>query len=405
MIKLFNLFFLIILNFIIFAAILNSADNNTLELQLKKMKQNLDEKKGKKQEIFKQILDNEKKKNRLRQEENKILKIITELDKNITDISNNIDEIRIKLDITKVNIKLLEDEIRTKNIQLSEREKILAKRLKQIFKQRMKYGEITNLLILFETKDLSNSIKQLRFMYEIASFDNNLINNVKTEKSLIEEKKIQLKEEQKIFEDNNRKLQMQFDELTRKKLEKQKFLKGINSDKEKTLQLIKELRNQDLLLTKVLEELKKSIKETAEQIELNKTKFEKRKGSLPYPVKKGVISRNFGTNKLDKFDSIKVINNGLDFAIKEKSDVLCVSSGTIIFADYFEGYGKMVIVDHGGGYRSIYSNLDEINVKVENYVAALSVIGKIQPEKNNKIFHFELREGSKALNPAEWIKK
>ena len=88
----------------------------------------------------------------------------------------------------------------------------------------MKYGPLTNFLIFFESKDLSDFVKRLKFMYKIASLDNSLIDNIQFEKSIIELKQEKLIEEKKIFELNNIQFDAKLSELNLKKNEKEVFL-------------------------------------------------------------------------------------------------------------------------------------------------------------------------------------
>ncbi|HOK41109.1 MAG TPA: peptidoglycan DD-metalloendopeptidase family protein [bacterium] len=397
----------IYLNFVIlfiFTLILNA--DKTLEDKLKKLQNELKESKQKKEEIFKKIYEKELQSQKLKSEENKLLKTISELDKKIYKTKRNIEEIQLKLEITKTNIELLEKDIANKNIEIEERKKLLMKNLLNTYDYILQNDRIKKIYLYLMTDELTDIGKKTFYLNEISFSENNIINLVKDEKTRITIKKNELEEQNKIYEENNRLLTIELNNLTKAKNEKNKFLKEINLSREKTLQLIKELKEQDRMLTKILDELTVRMKETEEQIILSKSNFLKRKGKLPYPIKNPVIEKNFGVNKLDKFDNIKVLNNGIDFRVNKESEIYAISNGKILFADYFEGYGYMVIIDHGGGYRSIYSNLDEITVKYDEEVLALSLIGKIIADKNEpKIFHFEIREGSKALNPNEWLKR
>ena len=66
--------------------------------------------------------------------------------------------------------------------------------------------------------------------------------------------------------------------------------------------------------------------------------------------------------------------------------------------------GKTVIISHGGGFYTIYGQLDDILVKVKGKVSVSQSVGEIGGSGDN-ILYFEIRADNEPLNPLEWLKK
>lgn len=86
----------------------------------------------------------------------------------------------------------------------------------------------------------------------------------------------------------------------------------------------------------------------------------------------------------------------------EGSDILSIASGKVISVKNMEGYGKMVILQHGE-YYSIYANMLDVIVKEGDLVDKKSILGNVGTEKNK--LHFELWKDKVRLDANQWIEK
>jgi septal ring factor EnvC (AmiA/AmiB activator) len=83
-----------------------------------------------------------------------------------------------------------------------------------------------------------------------------------------------------------------------------------------------------------------------------------------------------------------------------------VHEGKVIFAEWFKGFGQLVIVNHGNGYHTLYGNLSEIFSHVGDIIKENQVIGKVGTSGilNAPGLYFEIRYRGKPLDPAQWLK-
>jgi len=127
------------------------------------------------------------------------------------------------------------------------------------------------------------------------------------------------------------------------------------------------------------------------------------KGSINLPVDIGLITTNFGNISDNKTLAIS-INNGVDFSIARDSKVYAVANGTVSIVGNIPFYGKVVIITHENGFRSVYASLGETNVKAGDVIRLNQVIGKTGETLEGQTMHFELWQNSTPVNPREWLR-
>ena len=131
------------------------------------------------------------------------------------------------------------------------------------------------------------------------------------------------------------------------------------------------------------------------------TPFSRLKGLLRLPVR-GELMNEYGTPREGGGLSWK----GLFIRAAEGSEVRAVAQGTIAFADWLRGFGNLVIVDHGEGYMSLYSNNESLYKQEGERVKmgeAIASVGNSGGQESPGVY-FELRHQSRPINPMTWIK-
>ena len=130
------------------------------------------------------------------------------------------------------------------------------------------------------------------------------------------------------------------------------------------------------------------------------------KGRLPWPLEGRVITA-FGFEQHPEFRTV-VMNKGVEISpAKDKSLILSVHAGKVVFADYFEGYGNLLIIDHGMTYYTLYGHCSEFLAAVGDMVRTgqpVAVVGDTGSLKGECLY-FEVRYKTKALDPLQWLKR
>ncbi len=130
-----------------------------------------------------------------------------------------------------------------------------------------------------------------------------------------------------------------------------------------------------------------------------------RKGTLLWPAD-GKLVGAFGRQKHPTFDTY-VERKGIEIATSKGMDIRAVSDGDVVYADWLKGYGLVVILDHGEKYFTFYAHASRLSVKEGEAVVKGAVLGKTGASglTDRVVLYFELRKGTKPVNPLGWFAK
>lgn len=120
--------------------------------------------------------------------------------------------------------------------------------------------------------------------------------------------------------------------------------------------------------------------------------FASKKGSLPLPIQRKCRIKS---HKSDDYGGPY-----LAISSAKGSNVRAVAAGSIAFADELAPYGKLVVVDHGQSYFTVYGGLSRVVVSAGGPVREGAVLGQVDPEV---ALVFQLRAGSRTLAPLKWL--
>lgn len=136
------------------------------------------------------------------------------------------------------------------------------------------------------------------------------------------------------------------------------------------------------------------------------TTFFDKKGNLPHPVE-DPISHEFGLNKSLLQDNVQLMHKGIFYSSKSGTSVKAIEEGRVKFAKHISGLGKIVIIDHGGRYYSVYKNLKTIKIKENDVVKAKQAFATTGSNKWHfgEGLYFEIRHFSEAEDPLNWLIK
>jgi len=112
------------------------------------------------------------------------------------------------------------------------------------------------------------------------------------------------------------------------------------------------------------------------------------------PVDGGVLTSSPGL-RLDPFGSGRMImHNGWDIAVPVGTPVYPTQEGTVYFAGEYKGYGKLVAIEHGKGFISLYGHNSEVLVKPGMYVTSKTVIARSgnTGHSTGPHVHYEVRQ-------------
>jgi septal ring factor EnvC (AmiA/AmiB activator) len=178
----------------------------------------------------------------------------------------------------------------------------------------------------------------------------------------------------------------------------EKDYREVQKDARLTRRRLQELTESAQALTQLLKDLERSAKRGAGGRNPPVSKH-----SLPWPIVGDVVS-TFGKRRVPEFDSW-VIRNGIEIKAPRETAVRTVGRGKVIFTGPFRSYGNTIIVQHEGGFYSIYGYLDRIEAREGDRLRPDERMATVGGVDGRKALYLELRQGGVPLNPIVWLEK
>lgn len=122
------------------------------------------------------------------------------------------------------------------------------------------------------------------------------------------------------------------------------------------------------------------------------------------PVQKGWLSSRFGMRN-DPITGKRAWHSGVDFAGKDGSSVIAVAAGVVVYAATRSGYGLLVELNHGSGFKTLYGHHKKLHVRVGDIVKKGQVIGSMgsSGRSTGPHVHFEVYKNGRVVDPASYI--
>lgn len=322
------------------------------------------------------------------------------LEKNIEVSQVFLTKINEKIDTLSRHIAILHVSLKKTGEELIFRQKKMKTRLRNFYKTE----KPSIFEILLTSTSIIDILNKVRYFHELKQYDLMLAHSIDSTKSLIKLRKDVLEIEQDELTELKASKEDERAQLKSEQKQRQSVLDEVKDEKAAYIAMVKELEQaqQDLnQLVKALERKRVKIKKELEQ-DL-KIGFEKRKGKLPWPVS-GTVMKEFGKIVHPKYKTVTV-NDGIDIKTTKGSKVYCVAPGKIELIGSMRGYGKMIIVNHFGGYLTVYTHLDKIKVfqnQEVSYGQEIGLAGETGSLDGPKL-HFQIRDSQKWLNPRDWL--
>jgi murein DD-endopeptidase MepM/ murein hydrolase activator NlpD len=117
-----------------------------------------------------------------------------------------------------------------------------------------------------------------------------------------------------------------------------------------------------------------------------------------WPIASGTISSSFGPRG-------ESFHDGIDIAAPPGTRVTAAREGVVIYSDTLRGYGNVVIVEHGGGYATVYAHNEENLVRAGDRVRQGEPIARVgsSGRTSGPNLHFEVRKNNIARNPIYFL--
>jgi septal ring factor EnvC (AmiA/AmiB activator) len=365
------------------------------------------------QTIREQIERNKAEAAALSKKEQGVIANLNELERTIDLTQDYIDELDRQISGRDQEIQGLSGQLARLEEERVVKRKILERRLRDIYE----FGRYGAFQVLLMADSFASIVGRYKYLNLIARQDDRLFQRVKVLKGEIEQHRQALEEVRGLMEQRRLERVDQVAALKAGEEERARVLTSIKSEKGKRIEAARDLEKESERIQGLLAALDEARREEEDrekraaeaagrpapvpETSILTSAF----GKLDWPVE-GEIIEGFGRSTHPIYGTT-VINNGIDIRAPRGTPIKAVESGTVQFVDWYGAYGKTVILDHKGGHYSIYSHLEDANVKPGQKVAHGAVIGTVGDtgSLDGPKLHFEIRKGGRAVDPISWLRK
>lgn len=367
------------------------------------------------QGITKEIKEKKLLINKTAQVESKVSVELAQIDKNLREKQCSLILLNRDLQGVERNLQHTRTEIEAVKSDIEHKRHEIQSRLVAVYKA----GEVGTLRIFFSSEAFPQMLENLRYMKSLLGNDKKMISEYNFRIRKLKGLEGTLEQDAERKEKIKTSIELKKKEIETEKKKKADKLAQVKQDKKNYLASLRELEANSKRLQTIVERLEARSKKQrlAKEPKIRTAKklppetppvtdhgFGSQKGRLSMPVRGEVIC-SFGKHKHSQFNSY-TMNNGISIAAPIGTDVHAIYEGKVIFAEYFKGYGNLVIVDHGGGYFSLYAHNAKITKKVGTNVSKNDILASVGDvdSTNGSMLYFEIRYQGKPIDPAPWVR-
>lgn len=346
---------------------------------LKKQQKNVN---NKIQETKKQINDVEK-------QTKNVSKEIEELDKKMDEANNELIKVEDELAGLEKRIEETTLELEEAEINIQEKDEIFKKRLRIMYKS----GTAEYLEVLLSSANIKDFLSRTNMVKSITKHDTELIKYMKEQRDIIDGKKKELEEQKDAIL------------LTKTKLEsRRRDLASATRAKEDYMgRLEKEVKAYEKEYDKLVD-LSKEYE--AEIVRRSRNTGPYSGGIMEWPVPgRTNISSYFGY-RIHPIFKTKKLHTGIDIPAPTGTAIVAANPGTVIYSGTLGGYGKTIMIDHGGGIVTLYAHNSSLVVKEGQEVKRGDTIAKAGSTgvSTGPHSHFEVRKDGVCVDPMSYLK-
>ncbi len=319
------------------------------------------------------------------------------------------------LRVVEANLDRTGREIQKVTAEANQKRLEIERRLSSLYKA----GEIGAVRMFFSAESFPQLAENVRYMRSILENDKRIFVEYNQKIDQLKILKTDLEREAAKKERIKTSIEEKKKEIEAEKIRKAAYLGKVRQDRKSYESSLKELQaNASRLQAMItrLEALSRRKQTTRQEKPGSRQKpleelppvpdrgFSSQKGRMSYPVR-GEVIESYGKHKHPEFNSF-TFSKGVSIAAASGTEIKSIYDGTVIFSDYFKGFGNMMVVDHGGGYFSLYAHASRLSKKVGAEVKrheTLGAVGDVDSSKGS-ILYFEIRHQGKPVDPAGWVR-
>jgi len=386
---------------VFFAALLFWVGQGDAETDLQKIRSGVAQSKEELGGLKKKIQEEKQRVKAIHKKESSVISQLNKMDRNLSKKEKELKVLNRKLEGVVQKVRKTNEELQLVTQSVEAQEAFLEKRLVALYK----FGETGMPQFFFSSNSYAEFLNSRRYLASILGQDRELVEDFRKRQTVLGSYREQLKEDERELQALKEKAEQKQAEIRKDRLQKSRLLDSVRGEKRIHLAAIKELETASAQLQTLLNRLEREIREKAKaEVFIPAGKgFGTFRGKLAFPVEGRILSI-FGKNENPKFNTFTV-QKGIEIEAAIGAEIRAVYDGRVLYSDWFKGYGKILIIDHGEGYYTLSGHASALLKNVGEEVRGgegVALVGDTGSLKGSCLY-FEIRQRGKPLDPLEWL--
>jgi septal ring factor EnvC (AmiA/AmiB activator) len=339
-------------------------------------------------DLRKELSTTKEKGKRIQKKESSILESLHQIENELYAKEKELKQMESQLVQTKWRLHQTKSQILNLNQGIERTKEKLLTRLIALYKM----GRTSPEVFLLTSESYLDLLKINKCFRVVIDFDARLTNTYRYQVALKQRYQDELIEDQLQWQRNISEVEQKKGEINKVRRAKQALLKSIQDQKTVTQKVIEELEGR----AKELQALVEKLEREKSLLAYKKSKPELNKGRLLPPVQGSVISQFKEKGQ-----------NGIEIKAPMETEVRAILPGKVLYADWFKGFGNMVIIDHGDHTFTVSAYCSHLLKKEGDVVSQGEVIARVGSAGSLKgpCLYFEIRHRGKPQDPMDWISR
>ena len=356
--------------------------------------------KKKAQDIDREIEASEAKIRKFTQKEADIISTLNQVDlalnksrKQITSLGREIAALDEKIADTARASEELKQKIKAN-------EQYMAKRMVALYK----LNWLGKFQLMASATSLNELLQRKTAIARILAYDEKVMSQIMDNRRSLEIMRSQLHAQRDEKRRRAERYQQEIDRMAAERTKRSKLLAYVRKEMSAQQASVESLKQAALELDEKIQNLGVGVTGTAADEYFEDKPFQAYKGLLKMPVKGKIVSL-FGKFKNTRYDVLN-FRSGIEIETERGEPIHSVYRGKILYADWFKGYGNMIIIDHGNSYYTVYAHIEEVFKTAGDVVESgevMATVGDTGSMTGPKLY-FEVRHHGKPLDPMQWLK-
>jgi len=325
----------------------------------------------------------------VREKEASALNSLFKVNKNLKDASKDLNNAKVDIYENQKKIKILRETISESESRVRDKSQRLKERIAEAYKSGRNLGLLE---IIFSSSSVTDLLKRSYYLEKIIGTDVALISDIR--KDMVEREKAKTELQGSLAD-------MQ---TLAERIEERKGQIQRQAEEKKTIyQSLHERRKEYEKRVAELEKSSRQFESLILKAEKNKRFIIAGTGQMMWPAPGRVLS-GFGYRRNPMWGGSQY-HTGIDIGASYGEPVRSADNGEVIFSGWWDGYGKAVVLDHGGGVSTVYGHMSRIYVEAGQKMEKGQVIGLVGSTgfSTGPHLHFEVRRNGKPVDPMGFL--